>query len=71
MPTRTDIDARLVGGAAGRRGGGAVLFGPGRGISGFCAGPARAGLPLFAPGTLVFPMAMLIAMWLASGHRQI
>jgi len=48
-----------------------VLFGPGRGISGFCAGPARAGLPLFAPGTLVFPMAMLIAMWLASGHRQI
>lgn len=37
-PTRNDIDARLLGGAA--------LFGVGWGLSGFCPGPAVASLSL-------------------------
>ncbi|MGR2739588.1 DUF6691 family protein [Billgrantia sp. Q4P2] len=50
LPTRQDVDARLIGGAA--------LFGIGWGLSGYCPGPAIASIagltaPLFA---------MLIAM---------
>ncbi|MCE9682923.1 DUF6691 family protein [Halomonas alkalisoli] len=50
LPTRQDLDARLIGGAA--------LFGIGWGLSGYCPGPAIASIagltaPLFA---------MLIAM---------
>ena len=57
LPTRTAVDARLLGGA--------VLFGVGWGISGFCPGPAWTALPLAATGTLVFLPAMLLGMWLA------
>ncbi len=54
MPTRNDIDAPLLGGAA--------LFGIGWGIGGFCPGPAWTALTLAAPGTLVFLPAMLVGM---------
>ncbi|MCK0196930.1 YeeE/YedE family protein [Ancylobacter sp. 6x-1] len=57
LPTRRDIDARLVGGAA--------LFGIGWGLSGFCPGPALVSLGLSAPGTLAFVPAMLAGMWAA------
>lgn len=57
MPTRTDLDAKLLSGAG--------LFGIGWGLGGFCPGPALAALPLMAPGTLVFVPAMLLGMWLA------
>ena len=57
IPRRTDIDARLVGGAA--------LFGIGWGLSGFCPGPALASLTLGLPATLVFVATMLAGMALA------
>jgi len=55
VPTRRDIDAPLLGGAA--------LFGLGWGLGGFCPGPAWTALSLGAPGTLVFLPAMLLGMW--------
>lgn len=54
LPTRRDIDARLIAGPA--------LFGIGWGLGGFCPGPAFTALGLAAPGTLVFVPAMLIGM---------
>jgi uncharacterized membrane protein YedE/YeeE len=57
LPTRKDVDPRLVAGAA--------LFGLGWGLGGYCPGPALTALPLAAPGTLVFVPAMLAGMWLA------
>lgn len=55
LPTRRDIDAPLLGGAA--------LFGLGWGIGGFCPGPAWTALTLGAPGTLAFLPAMLLGIW--------
>ena len=57
LPSKTDIDARLLAGAG--------LFGIGWGLSGFCPGPAIVSLPLLATGTLVFVPAMLAGMLLA------
>ncbi|TCT06920.1 DUF6691 family protein [Aquabacter spiritensis] len=57
LPTRTDIDARLVVGPA--------LFGIGWGLGGFCPGPAFTALGLGAPGTLAFVPALLAGMWAA------
>ncbi|MDI5934710.1 DUF6691 family protein [Halomonas kalidii] len=50
LPTRQDLDTRLIGGAA--------LFGIGWGLSGYCPGPAFASL-----GGLTAPLfALLVAM---------
>ncbi|GLK70001.1 YeeE/YedE family protein [Ancylobacter dichloromethanicus] len=57
LPTRTDIDARLLVGPA--------LFGLGWGLGGFCPGPALTALGLAAPGTLAFVPAMVAGMWAA------
>lgn len=57
LPTRTDIDTRLIVGPA--------LFGIGWGLGGFCPGPAFTALSLAAPGTLAFVPAMLAGMWAA------
>lgn len=57
LPTRRDIDARLIVGAA--------LFGIGWGLGGFCPGPAFTALGLAAAGTLVFLPAMIAGMWAA------
>lgn len=57
LPTRTDIDTRLVVGPA--------IFGIGWGLSGYCPGPALTALGLAAPGTLAFVPAMLLGMWTA------
>lgn len=57
LPTKADLDARLLTGAA--------VFGVGWGIGGFCPGPAWTALPLMAPGTLVFLPAMLAGLWIA------
>lgn len=58
LPTRRDIDAPLIGGAA--------LFGVGWGVAGLCPGPAVADLAI-APGpAIIFTVAMLGGMGL---HR--
>ena len=54
LPTRHDIDTRLVLGG--------VLFGAGWGLGGFCPGPALVSLMSFGPGALVFGGAMLVGM---------
>lgn len=57
LPTRNDIDMKLVSGAA--------IFGLGWGLGGFCPGPAFTALPLGSTGILAFFPAMLIGMGLA------
>lgn len=59
LPTRTDLDARLIGGA--------VIFGVGWGLVGYCPGPALAGLAYGYPQTLAFVPAMIAGLLLA--HR--
>ena len=57
LPAASDIDARLIGGAA--------LFGIGWGLIGFCPGPAIAALSSGATSTIIFVGAMLAGMALA------
>jgi uncharacterized membrane protein YedE/YeeE len=57
LPTRTDLDPRLLTGAA--------IFGLGWGLGGFCPGPALTALPMAAAGTLIFVPFMLGGMYLA------
>lgn len=54
IPTRRDLDARLVAGA--------VVFGAGWGLVGFCPGPAIAALGFGAAKALIFFAAMLAGM---------
>jgi uncharacterized protein len=49
-PTKTDIDARLIGGAA--------LFGAGWGLAGLCPGPALVDLATLSPQLIVFVLAL-------------
>ena len=58
VPTRKDIDARLLGGAA--------LFGIGWGLSGFCPGPAITSLASGQTPVLIFVVAMIVGMTLHS-----
>jgi uncharacterized membrane protein YedE/YeeE len=54
IPTRKDIDFKLIFGA--------VLFGIGWGISGFCPAPAITSLVALDPNTYVFVSSMIFAM---------
>ena len=54
LPTRRDIDARLIGGAA--------LFGIGWGLAGFCPGPGIASIAQGAWQPLVFVAGLAIGM---------
>lgn len=56
LPRRTDIDGRLLGGA--------VLFGMGWALGGYCPGPALVSLPTFQPGIVVFAASMVAGMLL-------
>ncbi len=56
LPSRRDIDARLLTGA--------TLFGLGWGIGGLCPGPAFTSLGTLVPEVLVFSIAMIAGMWL-------
>jgi uncharacterized membrane protein YedE/YeeE len=56
LPTRKDIDRRLVVGAA--------VFGVGWGIAGLCPGPAIADLASGRPEIVVFVLAMAFGAWL-------
>lgn len=57
LPTRRDVDPRLLGGAA--------LFGIGWGVFGYCPGPALSALVYLDVTTAVFVVAMLAGMALA------
>lgn len=57
LPTRRDIDFRLVGGAA--------VFGVGWGLSGYCPGPAIASLLTGGVDVACFIAAMAVGMGLA------
>ena len=54
LPTKTSLDARLLGGAA--------LFGVGWGLSGFCPGPAVAALVTGLTPVFAFVAAMVAGM---------
>lgn len=56
LPTMTAIDPKLIGGA--------VLFGIGWGIAGFCPGPALAALVSLNPTVILFVGAMIGGMLL-------
>jgi uncharacterized membrane protein YedE/YeeE len=58
LPTSTQVDARLLGGA--------VLFGAGWGLAGYCPGPALVSLAHLAPAALAFVGAMAVGMLVAS-----
>jgi uncharacterized protein len=51
LPTRKDLDARLIGGAA--------IFGIGWAMAGLCPGPAVVSLVRGTPTTIAFVLAML------------
>ena len=61
LPDRSDIDARLVGGAA--------LFGVGWGLAGICPGPAVASLAIAPMAILPFLAAMVAGMAIARWTR--
>jgi uncharacterized protein len=57
LPTRDDIDARVIAGPA--------IFGIGWGLSGFCPGPAITALGFGTKAAVIFVIAMVAGMWLA------
>ncbi len=57
VPTRTDIDKRLLSGA--------LLFGLGWGLVGFCPGPALTALIIAGEPAVLFVLAMAVGMLLA------
>lgn len=71
VPLRKQIDARLVGGA--------VLFGIGWGVTGYCPGPAVMSLGTGSSDVLLFVASMSAGMylyarfdrWLASRHHAV
>ena len=57
LPTRKDIDGKLVTGAA--------LFGVGWGLAGYCPGPALAALLTGGVDVIIFVAALAAGMWAA------
>ena len=55
LPNRSDIDVRLISGAA--------IFGLGWGLVGYCPGPAIAALTTGSLQPLIFVGAMLVGSW--------
>jgi uncharacterized protein len=56
LPNRKDIDVRLVGGA--------VLFGLGWGLGGFCPGPALTSVGALSSKAMIMAASMLVGMFL-------
>ena len=52
LPTKTDLDKKLLSGAA--------IFGAGWGLAGFCPGPAIVGLSTGMPEPFAFVAAMIV-----------
>ena len=61
LPQKHDLDRTLVVGSA--------LFGIGWGLGGYCPGPAWTALPLLAPGTIAFVLALLVGLVLGTMTR--
>ena len=57
LPKRTDLDKRLITGA--------VLFGLGWGLAGFCPGPALTAIAIAGEPAVMFVLAMVVGMFLA------
>lgn len=58
LPTNTRLDGSLIAGA--------MIFGIGWGIAGFCPGPALAALASGSPSVALFVVAMIAGQWLAA-----
>jgi len=58
LPTRKDIDIKLMGGAA--------LFGIGWALAGYCPGPALTSVLVGGTDVLIFIAALIIGMWFAT-----
>ncbi len=56
LPTKKDIDGRLIGGA--------VLFGIGWGIAGYCPGPLVTAVALGASDAVLVCLAMIVGFWI-------
>jgi hypothetical protein len=63
IPARTDVDLRLIAGAA--------CFGVGWGLAGYCPGPALTALAGTARETLVFVAGMVAAMVLFDARERL
>lgn len=62
LPTAQDVDLGLCVGA--------LLFGVGWGLGGYCPGPALVSLASGQAGVVVFVLAMLAGMWLARAAKK-
>lgn len=58
LPTKADIDARLLGGSA--------VYGVGWGLAGFCVGPSIAALAYGDSRVAIFVIALTAGAWLAN-----
>ncbi|MBI2182173.1 MAG: YeeE/YedE family protein [Deltaproteobacteria bacterium] len=58
LPTKSKLDGSLIVGA--------IIFGIGWGIAGFCPGPALAALASGSPAVALFVVAMIAGQWAAS-----
>ena len=58
LPTQSKLDGSLIAGA--------IIFGIGWGIAGFCPGPALAALASGSPAVALFVVAMITGQWLAA-----
>jgi len=58
LPTKSKLDGSLIAGA--------IIFGVGWGVAGFCPGPALAALVSGSPTVALFVVAMIAGQWAAS-----
>lgn len=63
LPTRKDIDLRLVLGAA--------VFGVGWGLGGYCPGPGLVSAAAGSPGAVVFVVGMTVGMLIEQGLARV
>lgn len=57
LPSNNKTDLRLIAGA--------IIFGIGWGVAGFCPGPALASLSTGSPAVIMFVVMMIVGQWLA------